>query len=38
MHAITASDDAVILGIERKNRAQRSPSSQKLDTLSPTMR
>lgn len=37
-HAITASDDAVILGIERKKRAQRSPSSQKLDTLSPTMR
>ena len=37
-HAITASDAAVILKIERKKRAQRSPSSQKLDTLSPTMR
>jgi hypothetical protein len=29
---------AVMLGIERKKRTQRSPSSQKLDTLSPTMR
>lgn len=35
---VTASNDAVILGIKIKMRAQSSPSSQKLVTCSPTIR